>query len=263
MSSEENKAIVQRFVEECVNTRKHRGLATFVATDVVFHDPDPGQAPGIEGIRQAFVWFHSVFPDLHLSVDDLLGEDDRVVCRWIMRGTQQGEIARDRRHRQVDRLEGHRYLSYREWQNRGLVALVRCLRCAATARGRSWPWRSGELSGVTEGVASHVGEPDVHASPGAAASTSPGKQHGDPRQQGETKMDASAPSHHSHLFTVRLWAEVPGNDGHVEWRGKLQHVTSGDVHYFHDWTKLIALLLAMLPEMTSALLPSTDGEGMT
>ncbi len=48
----------------------------------------------------------------------------------------------------------------------------------------------------------------------------------------------------SQLFTVRLWRE-PLND-HFEWRGKVQHVTSGEVRYFRDWATLIAVLQDML-----------------
>jgi len=49
----------------------------------------------------------------------------------------------------------------------------------------------------------------------------------------------------SHLFTVRLWLEDLG-EGRAEWRGKVQHVTSGEVRYFRDWATLIAALQEML-----------------
>ena len=48
----------------------------------------------------------------------------------------------------------------------------------------------------------------------------------------------------SQLFTVRLWREQL-ND-HWEWRGKVQHVTTGEAHYFRDWDTLIARLQDML-----------------
>jgi hypothetical protein len=56
----------------------------------------------------------------------------------------------------------------------------------------------------------------------------------------------------SHLFTVRLWLEELGND-QTEWRGKVQHVTSGEVRYFRDWPALIAFLQMLLstPEANS------------
>ena len=50
----------------------------------------------------------------------------------------------------------------------------------------------------------------------------------------------------THLFTLRLWAEALG-DGQIEWRGKVQHVLSGQTRYFRDWEALIAYLQDMLP----------------
>jgi hypothetical protein len=45
----------------------------------------------------------------------------------------------------------------------------------------------------------------------------------------------------SHLFTVRLWLEPLGN-GQTEWRGKVQHVPSGEAQYIRDWPTLQAFL---------------------
>jgi len=45
----------------------------------------------------------------------------------------------------------------------------------------------------------------------------------------------------SHLFTVRVWPEFLGPDS-VEWRGKAQHVLSGEVRYFREWGDLIAFV---------------------
>jgi hypothetical protein len=60
--------------------------------------------------------------------------------------------------------------------------------------------------------------------------------------------------HQSHLFTLRLWPEALG-DGRVEWRGKVQHVLSGEAHYFRDWGALVGHLLAALPDVR------VDGSG--
>jgi hypothetical protein len=51
----------------------------------------------------------------------------------------------------------------------------------------------------------------------------------------------------SHLFTVRLWNEVVSED-RTEWRGKVQHVLSGEVRYFRDWPTLIAFLMDTVGE---------------
>ena len=50
----------------------------------------------------------------------------------------------------------------------------------------------------------------------------------------------------THLFTLRMWAEVL-DDGQSEWRGKVQHVLSGQARYFRDWDTLITYLQDMLP----------------
>jgi hypothetical protein len=78
-----------------------------------------------------------------------------------------------------------------------------------------------------------------------------------PRLVRATEQTTMDKQHDSHLFTVRLWAEELG-DGQIEWRGKLQHVTSGEARYFRDWPVLIALLQAMLPGDTLNSKP--DGE---
>ena len=54
---------------------------------------------------------------------------------------------------------------------------------------------------------------------------------------------------------MRLWAEDLG-DGRTEWRGQLQHVISGETHYFRAWPTLIAWLIAMLPP--TATKPTAD-----
>jgi len=63
---------------------------------------------------------------------------------------------------------------------------------------------------------------------------------------GETAMDRQRQQPRSHLFTVQLWQEELSK-GQTEWRGKAQHVSSGQVHYFREWSKLILFLQAMLP----------------
>lgn len=51
------------------------------------------------------------------------------------------------------------------------------------------------------------------------------------------KHEANSPMQGSHLFVVRLWPEDVG-EGLIDWRGKVQHVNSGEVRYFRDWPTL-------------------------
>lgn len=61
-------------------------------------------------------------------------------------------------------------------------------------------------------------------------------------------MNQKEPHPRSHLFTLRVWPEALGG-GRAEWRGKVQHVTSGETRYFRDWPSLVAFLQEMLPEL--------------
>lgn len=47
------------------------------------------------------------------------------------------------------------------------------------------------------------------------------------------------------LFTLRLWQEHVSAE-QSEWRGKVQALPEGDVHYFRDWPGLVRQLEAML-----------------
>ena len=58
----------------------------------------------------------------------------------------------------------------------------------------------------------------------------------------------------SHLFTLRLWREEVAT-GKIEWRGKVQQVSTGEAHYFREWEVLISLLIQMCS--ASASLPET------
>ena len=42
----------------------------------------------------------------------------------------------------------------------------------------------------------------------------------------------------SHLFTMRIWSEPIGS-GKSEWRGRVQHISSGETAYFRHWENLI------------------------
>jgi hypothetical protein len=53
------------------------------------------------------------------------------------------------------------------------------------------------------------------------------------------------------LFTMRLWKESLDKT-HMEWRGKIQHIGSGQVAYFRDWSKMVDFISATLPNLTQS-----------
>jgi predicted ester cyclase len=48
---------------------------------------------GLEGVRQSVGLYRSVFPDLEIEVEDQVVDGERVVSRWIARGTNRGRGA--------------------------------------------------------------------------------------------------------------------------------------------------------------------------
>ena len=52
------------------------------------------------------------------------------------------------------------------------------------------------------------------------------------------------------LFTVKLWREVL-DEKQTEWRGKIQHVGSGEVRYFRDWTHMMEFIDDVLTKLTA------------
>jgi predicted ester cyclase len=92
MSTEENKAIVRRFFEEVLNQGNLAEAFELNAPNWVYHDPNVPNVRTLEEYTQWITENRSVFPDLHLTIEDLIAEGDQVVGRYTLRGTNTGEI---------------------------------------------------------------------------------------------------------------------------------------------------------------------------
>lgn len=90
--SEENKAIINRFVEEVINRRNLAAADEIVAEDFVELDPLPGQEQGREGLKQVIAMLFAAFPDLWWTVEEQIAEGDKVVSRFIWSGTHKGHF---------------------------------------------------------------------------------------------------------------------------------------------------------------------------
>ena len=77
-----------------------------VAPNVLFHAPVPGGVTGAQALKQTWIVLLRAFPDLHVTVDDLIGESDKVVARNTVSGTHLGEF--------MGRPPTGRFVSYRE-----------------------------------------------------------------------------------------------------------------------------------------------------
>ena len=93
MSTEENKAIVRRFLEGIFSQGNPDVVDELAGPDFVVHDPssEAGQVDA-EGVKESIAWSHSAFPDLRVTIEDQVAEGDKVATRWRVRGTHQGEM---------------------------------------------------------------------------------------------------------------------------------------------------------------------------
>jgi len=89
--SEENTDLAWRSWEMLVNQHNPEALDELYTPDFVWHEPDQDiQEP--EEARQFLGMYLSAFSDMRVTVEDVIAEGEKVVTRWTIRGTHQGEI---------------------------------------------------------------------------------------------------------------------------------------------------------------------------
>jgi predicted ester cyclase len=91
MSTEANKAAYRRFMDEAFNGQQFDRVADYIAADMVEHTP--GLSAGAAGVRRDFEMFARAFPDMHVTVEDLIAEGDKLAARYYWTGTQRGAFA--------------------------------------------------------------------------------------------------------------------------------------------------------------------------
>jgi predicted SnoaL-like aldol condensation-catalyzing enzyme len=91
MSTEQNKAVVRRFIEASLNAMNTNFVDELFAPDYVNHML-PG---GREGFKQFFALIRSTYPDLkmHYNIERLMAEGDYVMMRASTRISYNGKEA--------------------------------------------------------------------------------------------------------------------------------------------------------------------------
>ncbi len=91
MSAEQNKKTVRTIFEEVLTTGDQQRASELVAPGYVNHS-FPLPQPGPEGLVQLTGMFRAAFPDIRVTLEDVLAEDDRVATRGYFIGTHRGEF---------------------------------------------------------------------------------------------------------------------------------------------------------------------------
>ena len=93
MSDASNKALATRWFEEVWNQGKESTIDELFHPDGKAHGfPDPDSVlTGPEAFKAIHRQFHNAFTGIHIDLDDLIAEDDRVAIRWTCTMTHNGD----------------------------------------------------------------------------------------------------------------------------------------------------------------------------
>jgi steroid delta-isomerase-like uncharacterized protein len=91
--SEQNKNNVRRLFEEVWNKGQVSVADELFTATYAHHDsstPDLGRGP--ESEKKRVTLYRNAFPDLRLTIENILAEGETVVARWSCRGTHKGDL---------------------------------------------------------------------------------------------------------------------------------------------------------------------------
>ena len=89
--SEQNKSLVRRYLEQTLNEGNAAAMDELTPADYVGHMsgvPDFDR----EAHKQLLATFRVAFPDMRMTIEDLIAEGDKVVNRTTFSGTHRGEF---------------------------------------------------------------------------------------------------------------------------------------------------------------------------
>jgi len=90
LALQRNKDIIHRYFEEWGNHGDTKAADELIATDVTLRNT-PAVLHSLEDYKKGMATFHTAFPDLHFTVEDVVAEGDKVVVRWSLHGTHLGD----------------------------------------------------------------------------------------------------------------------------------------------------------------------------
>ena len=89
--SAENIATSRRLIEEAFNEGNLDVIDEATADNFVDHDPLMGDQDR-EAAKQSIAAYRDAFPDIHITIEDIIDAADKVVYRWSGNGTFENEM---------------------------------------------------------------------------------------------------------------------------------------------------------------------------
>ena len=140
----DNRQIVQRFMDECWSRGNLNTVMELVANDCRYHDPVfPSLTSGAENIKNHIQTCRGGFPDLMFTIDDTIAERDEVVVHWTATGTHKGQFLgmpptnkkASVTGTSINRIEGSKIVEI--WANWNLMSLLEQLGIAMATAAQS------------------------------------------------------------------------------------------------------------------------------
>jgi len=85
LTLDQMKQFVRSHFEDFVNKQNAAVIRTNMTPDFCDHDGPGGEPTGVEGDERMMVSMYKYMPDLRVTVEDMVAEGDKVVCRNIWR----------------------------------------------------------------------------------------------------------------------------------------------------------------------------------
>ncbi len=87
LTPDQMKQFVKDHFEEVVNKKNAAAIHKNMTPNFYDHDGPGGKPTGVEGDERMLMAMHKSMPDLRVTIDDMIAEGDRVVCRNTWRWT--------------------------------------------------------------------------------------------------------------------------------------------------------------------------------
>ena len=126
LTASEMKRRVAEHFEDFVNRQKASVIEQNMTPDFYDHDGPGGKPTGVAGDEAMMVKMYAAMPGLHLTIEDMIAEGDKVVCRNIWRWTDPST---------QKRMQFHGFV---EWRFEGEQIAERWATVTAAAEGDAW-----------------------------------------------------------------------------------------------------------------------------
>jgi predicted ester cyclase len=92
MTTDDNKAVARRVLEEIFPANDVGGLREVISDQFVNHEAPPGTPPGLGGITMFMHMLNEAFTDQRWEIHDVLAEGDKVVIHCTHSGVHTGDF---------------------------------------------------------------------------------------------------------------------------------------------------------------------------